>query len=212
MTFKLRSEECEGGRRKSGSRSFLPLISLRSCAETGRGGAVEEKSGLGASCLQAQAQREAHGTQLRASDNRHLPLDGKEEADGCLGCYTDLSQRPLRVGSNLDEGSVSYEKCLAIVVLSCPSLRIGQPATTFVVEDAGVRREKPQPQLPLSWKPWLGGKQHGLRARQSWMQIPAPPLPPSMPGYSTHLGLSFSLCKVGTTQPSSWCCELSNNI
>lgn len=110
-----------------------------------------------ASCLQAQAQREARGTQLQASDNRHLPLDGKEEADGCLGCYTDLSQRPLRVGSNLDEGSVSYEKCL-----SCPSLLIGQPATTFAVQDAGVGREKPQPQLPLSWKPWLGGKQHGL--------------------------------------------------
>lgn len=133
-----------------------------------------------ASCLQAQAQREARGTQLQASDNRHLPLDGKEEADGCLGCYTDLSQRPLRVGSNLGEGSVSYEKCLAIV-LSCPSLLIGQPATTFVIQDAGARREKPQPQLPLAWKPWLGGKQHGLRARQSWMQIPAPLLPPSMP-------------------------------
>lgn len=136
---------------------------------------------MGASCLQAQAQREAHGTQLRASDNRDLPPDRKEEADWCLGCYTDLSKRLWRVDSNLNEGSVSYEKCLAIVVLSCPSLLIGQPATTFVIQDTGVRREKPQPQLPLSWKPWLGEKQHGLRARQSWMQIPVPPLPLSMP-------------------------------
>lgn len=54
---------------------FSPLVFLRSCTETGRDRVAKERAGVGGVCPQAQAQREARGTQLRACNHRDLPLE-----------------------------------------------------------------------------------------------------------------------------------------
>ena len=82
---------------------------------------------------------------------------------------------------------------------------ISQPSPSFVMEDARLRRQKALRSTTLSTEALaLGKTQHRFRARQSWGQMPAPPLLPLCPGCPPNLSISFFLCKVGVMQPS-WC-------
>ena len=54
------------------------------------------------------------------------------------------------------------------------------------------------------------GENPAKAQRQSWVQIPAPSLLPSVLQAFTHLSLSCFLCKVGTMQPSSVLQDLKN--
>lgn len=75
LRFEIEKEAGESGSRCGTSGSLSPLVFLRSRTETGRGRVAKERSGVGGACPQAQAQREAHGTQLKASNHRDLPLE-----------------------------------------------------------------------------------------------------------------------------------------
>lgn len=54
---------------------FSQLVFLRSGTETDRDRVAMERSGVRGACPQAQAQREAPGTQLRVCHHRDLPLE-----------------------------------------------------------------------------------------------------------------------------------------
>lgn len=54
---------------------FSQLVFLRSGTETDRDRVAMERSGVRGACPQAEAQREAPGTQLRVCHHRDLPLE-----------------------------------------------------------------------------------------------------------------------------------------